>query len=64
MSQEGLNSIGIARIIESAARVGKGEDEAGRKQIANAAAAVIEECDLEEEEKRSAIKQLKEAMGV
>jgi hypothetical protein len=59
-----LNEIGIRRIIESAERVAKDEDKAGRQTIYRAAEAVISECRLEESEREKAIAQLKEALRI
>lgn len=61
---EELNTVGINRIIESAERIAKGKDKAARTQIRDAAAAVIEECEMEEGVKRSALLRLMEALKI
>lgn len=59
-----INPIGIARIIESAARVAKHEDKVGRERLYNVAAAVIRECELPEAEKEEAVRELEEALRI
>lgn len=64
MTETEINPIGIARIIESAVRLSKGADAVERLQLYRAAAAVIDECGLDRQEKEKAVKELKEALGV
>jgi hypothetical protein len=61
---EELSEIGIDRIIESAGRLGKGLDPAGRQQIYNAAEAVIKESSLTEDSYQRAVRALAEALNI
>jgi hypothetical protein len=63
-TDEELNEIGIKRIIESAGRLGKGEDKEGRERLYKSAAAVIKECNLTPDSYQRAVRALAEALNI